>query len=124
MNVVRRIRFYPNPLTPRANERFAMHHWRSGEGRFGSRAALGGHRWERRLLPSKRPSGPAAGAADSGQQPTPAVHTGSERLGNQPGDLSGGFEKCRSIEDYAVLLTPQKNGSGPDTIPLTFLRET
>jgi hypothetical protein len=31
--------------------------------------------------------------------------------------------KCRSIQDYAVLLTPQKNGSGPLTIPETFLRQ-
>src|SRR5258708_33823444 len=108
MNVVRRIRLSPRPPTPRATERSAMHHWRSGEGRFGSRAALGGHRWERRLLPSKRPSGPAAGAADSGQQPTPAVHTGSERLGNQPGDLSGGVAKGTALENYAGSRTPPK----------------
>jgi hypothetical protein len=57
-----------------------------------------------------------------GQQRTPAVHTGSEKLLNQPGDLHGGFE-ARSIEDYAVLLTPQKRGSGACTMPLTVLRQ-
>jgi hypothetical protein len=31
--------------------------------------------------------------------------------------------KGRSIEDYAVLLTPQKNGNGPGTIPVMFLRQ-
>ena len=31
--------------------------------------------------------------------------------------------KCRSVNNYAVLLTPQKNGNGPFTIPETFLRQ-
>jgi hypothetical protein len=59
---------------------------------------------------------------ESGQQRAPGVHTGSEKALNPPGDLLGGFE-CRSIEDYAVLLTPQKRGSGACTIPLTLLRQ-
>jgi hypothetical protein len=50
------------------------------------------------------------------------VHTRVREKLNQPGNLLGGL-KGKSIEGYAVLLTPQKNGSGPDTIPMTFLRE-
>jgi hypothetical protein len=57
-----------------------------------------------------------------GQQRTSAVHTGSETvepMGDSTADLT-----CSSTEDYAVLLTPQKNGNGPFTIPETFLRQT
>lgn len=31
--------------------------------------------------------------------------------------------KCRSLEDYALLLTPQNKGSGACPMPLTFLRQ-
>lgn len=31
------------------------------------------------------------------------------------------MEDYASMEDYALLLTPQKNGRGPGTTPLTFL---
>ena len=42
---------------------------------------------------------------------TPAQRNGSADL------------KCRSVNNYAILLTPQKNGSGPLTIPEMFARQ-
>jgi hypothetical protein len=57
-----------------------------------------------------------------GQQRALAPHTGSEKLLNQLGDLFCEL-KCRSSEDYAVLLTPQNRGSGACTMPLTVLRQ-
>ena len=39
------------------------------------------------------------------------------------GAISSADLNCRSIEDYAVLLTPQKNASGLGTMPVTSLRQ-
>jgi hypothetical protein len=33
------------------------------------------------------------------------------------------FTKSRTSRNHAVLPTPQKNGSGPLTMPVTFLRQ-
>src|SRR5712671_4204571 len=75
------------------------------------------------LSPDSCRCGRMAATTALGQQRTPAVHTGSETLLNHPGNLLGGLE-CRSIKDYAVLLTPQNRGStGACTMPLTFLRQ-
>src|SRR5258708_40351468 len=65
------------------------------------------------------PAGPAAGASESGQQRTPAVHTVTDE---SAGAICAADLKCRSITDFAVLLPPQKNGTPPLPTPPTLLR--
>jgi hypothetical protein len=77
-------------------------------------------------LPSKTKFGPlvpstaavpARSRGHSGRGPTtdfPAVHNGRA--------ICSAHLNCRSIEDFAVLLTLQNKGSGACTMPLTFLR--
>jgi hypothetical protein len=61
---------------------------------------------------SRRPNSSA-----SGQQRTPAVHTGSEKRLNPLDDLLDGFEL------HTPSYSPQKNASGLGTMAVTFLRQ-
>jgi hypothetical protein len=81
---------------------------------YGVRPPAHGRRPARQDHPSKRTRRLAAGAAVMGQQRTPAVHTGSEKRLNPPGDLLGGFE-LQVHRRLRRLTHPQKNASGLGT---------